>query len=311
MENIDVSNLTKFEFEKLIENNSFIYRLTGGLGNQLFGISEAYEIQRKSGKKAYIDVSKVEHTIENEKFLIWTKEIELDDNFKLINLRGSEFLTDTIFRNIADIKNPHHEKYLTGWIPSFSRIEISGLWRPGKIPNFLKQENQESIANVMHVRLGDYRFKRPFAPLSKKYYLRSIAELGLSNKIISLFTDEPDFVFDYYPELRNYNIKIINESDLKTDLYKLATAEFFISSNSTYSFWAYYFGTHSAVSVPNPFYDFDHQFCEELWNIEDLKLKRVRKIAHKTVLQKLFSYILKSMHKFYRFFKRDVGRRRN
>ena len=295
---LDTSSLNKFDFDNLIDDNSFVFRLTGGLGNQLFGLSEAYGIQRETNKRAYIDISKIEHTEKSRSSLLWANDNKLDGNFTLINLTGSNFVEDCKFNNISQTQTSRYNRYLTGWVPSYNRIIKNGLWIPGEAPNFMSFFKEDTIENIIHIRLGDYKYTKPFKPLPQEYYIRSIAKLNLINEEIHLFSDDPESILDFYPIFSKYNAKIRFEIDLAKTLFMLAKSQKYITSNSTFGFWGYYFGNHRSITVPKPFYDFKPSFCEDLWSVSHAKSKKLYQVPYISLSRSLSNSILDILKKF-------------
>jgi|688.fasta_scaffold282428_2 hypothetical protein len=111
--------------------------------------------------------------------------------------------------------------------------------------------------NMMHLRLGDYLQESKFGIPSEKYYLSSLNELGADANLsinVVLFTDSPEIVEKYLPNLLNSSTLFSPPRNFEAleNMIVMSSAENFIISNSTYSWWAAFLSFHSNPKVYAP-----------------------------------------------------------
>jgi hypothetical protein len=115
--------------------------------------------------------------------------------------------------------------------------------------------------NMMHLRLGDYLQESKFGIPSEKYYLSSLNELGADANLslnVVLFTDSPEIVEKYLPNLLNSSTLFVPPRSFEAleNMIVMSSAENFIISNSTYSWWAAFLSFHGnpMVYAPAPWF---------------------------------------------------------
>jgi hypothetical protein len=106
------------------------YRIVGGLGNQLFGLSRAYLLHKEIGKRIAIDVSHLDHTLESGPD--WKDWNGLEGWSELV--KSPKHLTPpNQLQNLSD--SPKEENFntnfYTGWKFSLEEVLRSGLFSPG------------------------------------------------------------------------------------------------------------------------------------------------------------------------------------
>lgn len=111
--------------------------------------------------------------------------------------------------------------------------------------------------NMMHLRLGDYLQESKFGIPSEKYYLSSLKGLGADANLslnVVLFTDSPEIVEKYLPNLLNSSTLFVPPRSFEAleNMIVMSSAENFIISNSTYSWWAAFLSFHGNPKVYAP-----------------------------------------------------------
>lgn len=249
---------SKQELDREIAQNERIYfRITGGFGNQLFGLSEAYNLFKVLKKHVLIDVGSIEHSKDSvPEWLEWSRRqhwfsiIRIQENishhFDLVNIGEQELHSKT------------EHRYFTGWKFSLRNVENSGLFQRSEFP--FKSSIVKSIPIALHYRAGDYAHAEGIGVLKHDYYSRALAKLDSSNKIM-VFSDDRDAAISLITSLGIENRSEISHQESAIDvLFALATAESLITSNSTLSWWANYFSNSPIRIAPKPFYLQDWRF---------------------------------------------------
>lgn len=242
-------------------------RLAGGLGNQLFQLAAALEIQLKSKQQIAIyldalrqyDVKRVPSLlsiIDLSKDLIVNKEHSfktwlLKNRFGRISIPGilpycinndtiskmspsSFYLLDGYFQKISDIPNGFNVvKSLIGERAKNDKSLNSTF-------DHIVNEYSRNEVCAIHVRRGDYvnnTNKSIYPTLEEKYYKESLSSTGLNIKKIVVFSDEEDLHFDFFRDYEIYHVSELSLVDYQEFLL-MSLFDNIIIANSTFSFWA-------------------------------------------------------------------------
>lgn len=253
---IDLPNLE--QLDKFInEHDALYFRLTGGLGNQLFGLSEAFGIHRNTGRAVVIDVGAIEHILYVEpEWMEWSKKQdwlilvripkEISSEFALTNLGDG-----TTRINISD------NRYYTGWKFSLKRVRSAGLFKEGEFP--FKSESVRSTETVVHYRVGDYASAAGIGVLQASFYVRAINSISDFGEI-EFFSDDNDSAQELINHLRITSARISSSVSAIEVLSQISSAKCIVAANSTLSWWGIYFSRAEKVICPKPFYLQDWEF---------------------------------------------------
>jgi hypothetical protein len=237
----------------LSDQNLTYYKLVGGLGNQLFGLSRAYLLHKESKRRIAIDVSSLDHTPDSGPE--WKNWDALQGWSELITsprrLPPPRVLTNLLNAQDEDI---HKSTFFTGWRLSLEEVFSSGLFIPGEMPFSIPKASEIKVG--VHIRGGDYRKAPGIGLLSKAYYKRALQELQVATGgEITIFSDDLEYASKITKNLSSQSQ--LNFSNVKSPLSLLAemsASETFIGSNSTLSWWASFFSKSSRISLPRPMY---------------------------------------------------------
>ena len=228
-------------------------RIYGGLGNQLFQIGNALAISEKTGRKLIIEQpetlegwrqkvywNKFIHGItlgKNPNFFLIYKEP--DHLYRPIPIPESSLVIDGYFQS---------EKYFK----DFRNIILSHFHLLPSDENYLLSKYQDiKERNCLHVRLGDIlNIQHMFPVPPKKYFEWCINQLS-ENKY-AIFTDSPEVLSNYLPDLRNLDVIYPLEEDY-LELGLMSMCKNFICSNSTFSWWASWLSENRKKKVFFPY----------------------------------------------------------
>jgi hypothetical protein len=292
--------LNEFELNHLASflnaGNFILFKLTGGLGNQLFALSEAFFLANKFNKKILLDVTGVDHNFGDSNVFLWEKYQPLHKAFYIALIDDSSFGKKIKFLNLKNSEYFEGCFFVTGWRPSYERIIASGLWLPNNLPNFFESSDEINDGTSVHIRLGDYMYVKPFAPLPWKYYKKALKIINASEDKITLISDQPDKLTTLYPKFRKYKCEYKElKSPIESMIYMTFSSKLVIG-NSTFSYWSYFFGNHDKVAIPSPFYHFDLSFDKHMWNTND--------VASGKILLIKYSYLAKGVRSMKNLFRR-------
>lgn len=248
----EFSNANELE-NHLNEHSLVYYKLVGGLGNQLFGLSRAHLLSKQMDKKIALDISNLDHTQKNQpEWLPWlsnadwleviTTETEVPKVFKLWNL-------------IKPLEEaPKSCNKFTGWTLSLEEISRSNLFTPKKMP--FTNESSATLDVAIHIRGGDYGRAKGIGLLNSKYYKRALDALSVhSSSNITVYTDDYEMAKEIIDFLKlSPEVNYSKEKSPLTILAELTSAKKLIGSNSTLSWWAAYFSESKFKSLPKPMY---------------------------------------------------------
>lgn len=267
-------------------NGDLIYRILGGLGNQIFQIHNAIEISKLLDNRVLLDFSGLQVRDQHGEF--WTHSLRQFEEISVVHDSSIDY-SELKPLNIADFQTKNLTKlgenkiYFHGWTPSKRKIESIGILKPR---HFLFDEQPLSFHPIeigaIHLRRGDYYQNENLGITSESYLMKSIKfarKRGVS--FFHIYSDdegEASFWKDNC-KLSQLTFEVISEVDAIHALRKLSQYRTLIASNSTYSFWASFF-SQALTYFPYPFYTHNakfgnHLFDDPLCNIKVYDFPRV------------------------------------
>lgn len=141
---------------------------------------------------------------------------------------------------------------------SSSKYELDqiGLLDHKKDKALVERSSKKVLA--LHIRLGDYVMEPNIGMLSEQYFISAIEYVGLVKSIdeIWLFSDEPDKAVTYVPQKLKSILKVIPEMAAANTLELMREADYFIISNSTFSWWGAFLSKSKGAFVvaPSPWF---------------------------------------------------------
>ena len=277
----------------------------GGLGNQLFQFTAALHLRNIKGLNvAFTDWTK-SYTFYNTKRQLEIDTLIKEAHFNLQNVYPKSIarLISIVNPNIvywesspsqnlllAEIKN---QKIAVGFfqnadlVDSVSKDLLDLISSSNFLPGLINKTPNEQVA--VHVRYGDYltdKKTRKFHGLTTKdYYISSVIGLAteLNLKNILFATDNPEQLHLDYHEFfseTKLSITVTKSMDPFVDFIKIANSRGIITSNSSFSWWAAWFGHslyNSRVIVPKPwlseYSNYDQVIAKKTWTVRERNTK--------------------------------------
>lgn len=233
------------------------YRILGGLGNQIFQVLDAIVLANKYDTKVVLDFSSVGA---RDFHLDYWKEVTKSsngicvENLQVKNydrLKGTHVLT---LGNGGSLPNKPGD-FVYGWTPNVSYFERCGLISRGYFLFDSEESDLKLNEAAIHFRRGDYLQSNLGIP-SDLYYnkaLKFMRRRGVEK--LTVFSDDLAYAINWVQSHSesDMNIEVFESRDAISTLYEMSKFPFSITSNSTFSFWAHYFGG-SISCFPFPFY---------------------------------------------------------
>jgi hypothetical protein len=252
-----ISSEKTVEWFKALSETHIYFNLTGGLGNQLFGLSEAFNLHRIYQKPVYLDVSNIQHAIQKEPEWLnhisaqgWSETVIIEELAEPTVKREKQNLKELSNREIASTKASLFE----GWRFNYHRVLESGLFVPNKNP-FIEENLDKKDEIALHFRGGDYSNAKGIGILTQDFYQKALKEIGGFNDTIEIYTDDLRTAKETLePLLKSIPHTYSNEESPIRILNAFSTSKKFIASNSTLSWWGIYFAQNQKTIMPTPFY---------------------------------------------------------
>lgn len=250
---------TRGELDSALAYEGQIYfKLAGGLGNQLFGLSEAFNLHNRLRSNVLVDIGSIEHSIkEKPDWLEWSNSQEWFEVIRTpVTLSRNLNLID-----MGNLKNDQipESKMFTGWRFSLKCVEESGLFTRNQFP--FEVQDIHPIPVALHYRAGDYAKAEGIGILRPQYYSRALTRVDSSSRI-SIFTDDKVAALSLVDQIkRNFTFEICHQQSAIEVLFAMSKAKILISANSTLSWWALFFSNSELRIAPKPFY-------LQIWNFD-------------------------------------------
>lgn len=258
-------------------------RLSGGLGNQIYGVCTSWFIARTSNRKILLGDTLIDNpqylnrifnvfdidftkTVEDKilanpyhstyQFLLrclskaarkeWIPgEVKFDDNFEF-NFRFSVFCTQI-----------HCDSRIAAKARALGFPKKVDLKNPSPGYKLLESETFNTRILAVHLRLTDIRtFESGNRMLSSNYFERNIEFILNRHSIdaVWVFSDEPNAVSEFLPA--SIKLRNISSSRLLTaceELVLMSKCAALLGSRSTFSFWAGFWNSNQdSIYYPGP-----------------------------------------------------------
>ena len=264
-------------------SNAIVVKMTGGIGNQLFGFAAGLSQAKRLGCRLVLDArafgSTEIRTFELAQLgyeVIQPKPSQDKLASKLAFLAKSKPTDDlVVFKESGfdfddSINQVKPGTLLTGYFQSwkyFTNVEeelLKILGGPLQIEHKAKTNKSSIQEGTMHVRRGDYLDEKTMkfhGLATNSYFNRSLRFLATTmNQVkVNIYSDSPDLI-----DLREYKtdfyLSLVDDSSLSAieTLDAMSRSEGFIMSNSSFSWWAAWLmgvrGGKGPVIAPRPWF---------------------------------------------------------
>ena len=250
-----------------------IIKISGGLGNQLFKLNKALEIN-KNYKNLYLDL----FSYESDKYKRDYHFYNDLDQLKILSPNQKRLLNKTKkILNRANVIRHYDEKLnnYQDFLTDKVRIKfLSGNWEENVNPDdnnlyilrslFQRAESKNDKIVAVHFRTKDYEIR-----LEEDYYRKAIEEFN-NDYIFHIFGDDDEYLKDKIPSIfKNRNFELFNSDNPIDDFERLLSYRNYISSNSTFCWWGIMLNDKNNLNVISPktwIKDRDYQiFKPETW----------------------------------------------
>lgn len=240
-------------------------RIIGGLGNQIFQFAAGYALARHKKTDLVLDVSAFQ-SYDLRDFLL--NHFTLPDNVTIQNPKQKSKLEKVIQKLLPPngvYKEPYYH-FNNDFFDLNDDVVIEGYFQSEKYfqdysddirsifqlknpisENSLQFKSEIEKANIsvsLHVRRGDYitnpEAQKTHGSLGEIYYKNAIALIerlyGL-NVTYFIFSDDMDYINNYYAYLNNKVIVSGNDKRPWEDMYLMSLCNHHILANSSFSWW--------------------------------------------------------------------------
>jgi hypothetical protein len=274
-----------------VHKSSVFTRLSGGLGNQIYGLCTAWLICEIADAKIVL----TETTVDNPQYANRVFDIFEIDFTNVVQDRVSKKRTlpalNLLFQALSraarrkwipgEVEFDENAELIPGSIRFFTHIQcdsrLAAKARARGFPASVKLKNPSAeykslesetlITRVLavHLRLTDIRsFESGNRMLSQDYFERNIERITRRDAIeqVWVFSDEPDAIPEFLPV--NLKVRSISSSYNLTaceELVLMSQCDALLGSRSTFSFWAGFWNSNQKrIYYPGPVAGF------ELWH---------------------------------------------
>ena len=251
------------------------FTLSGGAGNQLFGIYAGLLFQAAIGTQvifnyrpcggyssssSILETLKFDPVLKTSPFLANDLSIFRKTNYQLrtlinpynliLNRFSSNYISPELSHDFNLLKTKN-KKNIFGYFQSsyyYESMKKLGYGHP-KLVNPSKWYNtylikiKEESPIIMHVRRGDYlKYSNIYQYLESDYYTKAIYSLpnNLKENPIWIFSDDQQQANDLIKHLPNRNYFVIDQNSQKAIevLFLMSNGVSHITANSTFSWWS-------------------------------------------------------------------------
>ncbi len=233
---------------------SLLNYLKGGIGNQLFQQAFAMSLGRRLGYSLRTDLSFYANDPYGNESVVHSLFPEISE-VSISSLAGSGhyMLDESSVKGLeevaafpADAKTVVLNGYWQGE-QYFDKTSVEDMYsrlctygEKNADPDVIRRLQSSTNSLALHIRRGDYAHMGICKP---SYYIAALEffKNRYSDLTVYLFSDEPNFS-KHLLTAAGYGFQCINGKDALIDLYLMSLCKHFVISNSTFSWWAAYFG---------------------------------------------------------------------
>jgi len=230
--------------------------MAGGLGNQLFILNKALELKEKN-RFLFLDTYFYDNDVRYKRKFHFKEKLKIipvfNKKLRYILFRLNKVLNKINMFYFRDESN--FEKIKNKF---FQVIYLTGYWQEKIIPNkrnidlinevFKEIKIKDESFVAVHFRSEEYDIKLP-----SSYYLNALKLFDDSKYEFHLFGDSKEYLREMKKEIfKNKKCKIIDLKDEILDFEELKSYRNYISSNSTFCWWALILNQDNISKVTSP-----------------------------------------------------------
>lgn len=249
--------------------------LNGGLGNQLFQITEALKL-KDMGVEVCLDASVVcrnwfqKYILRQRPVEPYYKYFTLSSDIVIVEQRKTLFyvffskvlsaLSGNYVSLISEDTSGKHKYHMGYWqnIDVAKRYSNSFIFDNDRFPKIntpMGSEISSSNSLAVHIRRGDYLLEKNsyFAKCSLEYYKNALALFAK----VSIFVFSDDIEWVKKSGLFSENVTYVThngQGNSHMDMYLMSRAKNIILCNSTFSVWGALLGEKDKVVAPRHYY---------------------------------------------------------
>ena len=250
-----------------------IFRLRGGIGNQLFIYSAGHVLSRKIKTTPTYETSGISHGDSIQDLPIQGKFLgQYRGKLLRVGYKGRFQFSprdklDFSWQNlVTDIPR---NSLVSGYFQDSSypvSLKNNGFFEEflysRKTTEFEKIYEEISLANatLLHLRFGDYRKATgTLGNLSQNYYLNAISQFSIiADNSIYILSDEPEKAKIFLKDFRAFDIRYIQRDARISNfdyLRLFGAARRIVIANSTFSWWGAFLSLNAdLILAPKPWY---------------------------------------------------------
>jgi len=253
-----------------IPSTSSVYvKLCGGLGNQLFQISNGYAYSLRHNKNFY--VSRTWDEMKPERPSYWNSILKnLQPYLKDLSEFKGTLYKEPLWMKYQEIPYIEGDVILEGYFQSEKYFEDYNESVRKLIGIDRKVIPKTKFSIAIHIRRGDYLLHPEFHTiLQKEYYDKSkqIIEEKLNyipNYIY--FSEDTEWVKETFKnDLKTSDIIISGKPDIE-EFQEMVNCDGFILANSTFGWWASWFSEAEQIIAPKEWFGYYVKNKGDTWN---------------------------------------------
>ena len=235
--------------------NKFTVELTGGLGNQLFGVALMVALKNYFQCTGYLNTN--QYRIPNQPRSLEVEHILVRHGIEVNNTIGKHrFIENNPFVFDKKVFNIGDETLLSGYFQSIKYFEKHFE----EVREFILGESGGKLLSKMspgiavHIRRGDYVNSAFHGICHPQYYLSAIRILRSiwGDLPVIIFSDDEIYAESFKYQISNSHVySSDNEKPFET-LIQMSRYSCLVASNSTFSFWSGFLSNKSYGEIILP-----------------------------------------------------------
>jgi hypothetical protein len=236
--------------------NKFSIELTGGLGNQLFGVALLVTLKNYFQCTGYLNT--YQYNIPNQQRRLEVEHILVREGIEVNNIiskhlfrESNPFIFDKKVFEIGD------ETLLSGYFQSIKYFENCF----DEVRKFILGGSSDRLLSKMspgiavHIRRGDYLNSRFHGICQPQYYLSAIRLLRniWGDLPVIIFSDDEIYAESFKYQISNSSLHSSNGEKPFETLIEMSKYSCLVASNSSFSFWSGFLSNKSygEIILPN------------------------------------------------------------